>query len=188
MNRKLYGKSGIILFAAAIFLSAFKCCGDDRDNDGTRVAGVFGGSGNVAIIANPDSVKAWRTLGSVEVEQWDRGKNVDFKYEDYYVKTGKPIVVSTNLAAQLSRLLLDKNTYPEPTGMSKQCLPDPPVVVTFSKGDKSVDVFLCFGCKILIVNKMQNQSDFDPGAEAILKVIKKIFPKDRKIRSISIAE
>ena len=185
MNRNLYGKSGFILFAAAIFLAVFKCCGDDSDNDTTRVAAVFGGSQNVAIIAHADSVKAWRTLGSVEADKpYQPGQNVDFKYQDYYLKTGKPILVSTNLAVKLSRLLLDKNTYPEPTGMGKDCLPDPPVVVTFSKGGKSVDVFLCFGCKILIVNKIQNQSDFDPGAEAILKVVKKIFPKDRKIQSI----
>lgn len=170
-----------VLFAA-VFLILFKSFGDDTND----VSNVFGGKAAAAIIANADSVKAWRTLGSIEIEQYGHkyeGKRFNINPADLYRKSGKGILVSTNSAAELGRLLLDKNSYPPPGLFGKNCEPEPGVVVTFSQGNKGVDVFFWFECKILVVNNMQ--TDFDPSCAAFLKIIKNIFPNDRKIQSLT---
>jgi hypothetical protein len=163
----------LLTAAAAMSIVALECRGDES----TIITNVFGGSENVAIVANADSVKAWRTLGSVRAEE--RGP-LPNDYPDYYRKTGEPVLVSTNLAGELSTLLLDKISYW--TRPYKNCRPDPEVVVTFSQGNKSVDVFFCFECKTLVVNS--EPSYIDPGSQLILQVIKKVFPNDRKIQSL----
>jgi hypothetical protein len=177
MNNQRIRKSCLI-FLAAMFLIVIGCSA----NDNTSITNVFGGSANAAVIANADSVKAWRTLGSVEEEEHEQGRKAKFDFTDFSLKTGQPILVSTNLATQLSKLLLDKNSYP--SGLwQKNCFPEPSVVFTFSQGDKSVDVFFCFECKIMIVKNIP--TNFDRSSAAFIRIIKKIFPTDRKIQSVS---
>lgn len=163
-----------ILFAAVLFIF-FKCLGDDTND----VSKVFGGKEAAAIIRNADSAKAWKTLGLVEKEQYEAGKRAGFNPADFYRKAGDPILVSNDMASQLSKALLDKHSYSNIGSSLKDCEPEPGVVITFSEGNKSVDVFFCFDCKILIVNNIQ--CDFDPGCPGFLEIMKKIFPSDRKI-------
>jgi hypothetical protein len=175
MNWKLNGKS--LLLAAGMFLVVVECRGDDD----TIITNIFGGSENVAIVANADTVQAWRTLGSVRAEK-PGYVGVPNDYPNYYRKTGRPVLVSSDLAAELSRLILDKNSYL--TCPMKNCRPDAEVAVTFSHANKSVDIYLCFNCNVLVVNGIPLPNYIDPGSEAILQVIKKVFPNDRKIRSL----
>lgn len=188
MNIRSNFKTRFILFTAILIFSiGCKCCAGIIDNGNFIITNVLR-SENVAIITNADSVKAWRTLGSVKREQYEYKRehriNPGFSAEpeDYFVKSGEPVLVSTNLASQLSALLLDTNTL---SGGAKRCGPEPGVVVTFSQGTRSVDLFFCFECEILVVNNMNEQYDFDPGCPAILKIMKKIFPKDREIQSLA---
>jgi hypothetical protein len=148
----------------------------------------LGGIENAAIVAKPVSVMAWRTVGSLELRSRSFGS---FTPAHLYQKSGAGNLVSTNLASQLSNLLLDQTSYPHNDGLwAKNCLPEPAVVVTFSNGKKNVDIFFCFECNILIVKTNEKvmtdglQTDFDPGHAKILAVIKKIFPKDQQIQSL----
>jgi hypothetical protein len=148
-------------------------CGFSQVKGGSVENGL-GGTENAAIIAGPSSVKAWRTVGSM---QPDSGSSAD-----YYKKFGQAVLVSTNLAKRLSKVLLAEKSYFRANGMNKACAPAPGVVVTFSNGKDEVDVFFCFECNILVVQGMR--SDFDPSRAKLLRIMKQIFPKDPQIQSL----
>jgi len=131
----------------------------------------------MAIVASADSANAWRTIGSLKVE-----RNQGFGISDLYAKAGNPTPVSRDLAAQLSKALQDRHIYIRPGISLKGAVPMPEAVVAFTRGDKEVDVYLCFQSNIMVVG--QALSDFDPGRPGILKIVKKIFPNDRKIQSL----
>jgi hypothetical protein len=177
-----------ILLIAVALISA-NCFGDSVSNWATN---QLGGIENATIIASPTSVKAWRTIGSLASPFSE-----SFSPEDFYRKSGKGEIISTNLAAQLSKILLDENSYPHSEGSlptpGKDCFPEPGVVITFSNGKKDVNIFFCFECAILIVNpdeKTPNglQTDFDPSRQKLLQIAKKIFPKDSKLQSFNVPE
>src|SRR5580658_1702494 len=88
-------------FVAVIFLIP----GSSRLQAGD-VANRFGGISNAAIIKAPTSVRAWRTAGSVQSESSSP--------EDYYMKFGEAILVSTDLATRLSKVLLEEESYEHP--------------------------------------------------------------------------
>jgi hypothetical protein len=161
-----------VLFGA-VFLIFFNCLGDDSND----VDKAVGGSANMAIIAHPDSINAWRTAGSLEQE-----RRQGFRMSDIYAKAGKPILVSGDLAVQLAKLLDDPHTYLRPGMSLKGCIPMPEVVIAYMRGDKEVDAYFCFECNVLVVGQVQ--SDFDRGRPAILKIMKKIFPNDPQIQSL----
>ncbi len=171
-----------LILAYVTLLILPSCFGADND----WATNELGGIENAAIIAKPLSVKAWRTVGSLELN------SPSFTLDDLYRKSGEGNLVSTNLAAQLSKLLLDESSYPHYSGLviPKGCLPEPAVVVAFSDGKKNVDVFFCFECAILIIKTDENptkiglQTDFDPSRDKLLQVMKKIFPKDQQIQSL----
>ena len=100
-------------------------------------------------------------------------------------------MVSTDLAMQLSKVLLNDHSYPHYNGTMKDCAPEPGVVVTFSNEKKDVDIFFCFECAILIVKTDGKatsdglQSDFDPSRAELVRIVKKIFPKDSQIQSLN---
>ena len=178
----------LILFNMAILIST-NCFGDSTTNWATN---QLGGIENAAIIANPTSVKAWRTVGSLKSDF------ESFSPEDFYRKSGNGKIVSTNLVEQLRKILLDENSYPHYDNSipmpGKACLPEPGVVITFSNGKKDIDIFFCFECAILIVktegeaNSSRLQTDFDPSRQKLLKIAKKIFPKDTKLQSFNVSE
>jgi len=154
---------------------------------------VLGSPDASAIIAAPDSVKAWRTVGSLNHE--------NARPEDYYVKTGKGIMLSKSLSARIGKAVLEKDTYADPhedpnelPRPGKACFPEPGVVLTFYKDNHFVDVYFCFQCNIMIVNSVWDpkkspeltggQVDFDFGRAKLLRIIKDVFPKDKEIQSL----
>lgn len=161
-----------ILFVA-VFLILFNCFGDGSND----VDKAVGGSENMAIIANPDSVNAWRTVASLK-QAYRQG----FQMPDLLAKAGKPIPVSKDLAAQLAKLLEDPRTYLRPGTSLKDCIPIPDVDIAFMRGNVEVDAYFCFECNVLVV--AQVQSDIDRGRTAIVKVVKQIFPNDPQIQSL----
>jgi hypothetical protein len=158
----------LILFCATVLISSG--CSNSK-----QLASQFGGVENVTIITKPDSVNAWRTIGSLNPRE-SRNK-------DFYKKTGVANLVTTDLAAQLSKILLDKHSYLQLGGTLKLCLPEPGVVITFSNGKKDVDVFFCFECNILIAPG--GSTDFDPCRPQLVRIMKQIFPKDPQIQSLN---
>ncbi len=168
--------AAVVSFAAILFLFAASYL------NAKIVGQLFGGDENVAIIANPISVKAWRTVGSLKTKSLRRK-------DDYYLKSGEAILVSTDLAKQLSKVLLNEHSY----GGGKLCAPAPVVVVTFSNGKKDVNIYFCFECDILVVTTdgksasdrfHLSQGAFDPSRTKLLRIVKKIFPKDPQIQSL----
>lgn len=140
-----------------------------------------------AIVAAPESVEAWRTVGSLHSDT--------AVPNDYYKRSGKGILVSTNLAAALSKAILDSKTYPHFDGPipGKDCFPEPGVAVRFTKGKRRIDFFVCFECNIVIMFDSPEkepdlaqgaQADFDPGHNKLLQIVKRVFPKDRQIQAL----
>jgi hypothetical protein len=89
MKMKFILFAAVVSFAAILFLFAASYL------NAKIVGQLFGGDENVAIIANPISVKAWRTVGSLKTKSLRRK-------DDYYLKSGEAILVSTDLAKQLT--------------------------------------------------------------------------------------
>jgi hypothetical protein len=154
------------------------------------VQNIYGPT-NIAIIAKPDSVRAWRSVGSLR----DSGHP-----EDYYEKSGNGVAVSEKRAKELSKLLLRDDSYPPlpvpggPPSAEKNCSPLPGVIVTFFKGNQSVNLFFCFDCDILQVNidwknphriPRPSITDFDPSASKLARVMKNIFPNDPQIQALT---
>ncbi|MGH7952886.1 MAG: hypothetical protein ACREFE_13355 [Limisphaerales bacterium] len=77
----------LILFSMTVLISA-NCFGDGATNWATN---QLGGIENAAIIANPTSVKAWRTVGSLKSD------SESLSPADFYRKSGDGKIVSTNL-------------------------------------------------------------------------------------------
>jgi len=161
-----------ILFGA-VFLILFNCFGDGSSD----VDKAVGGSANMTVIVNPDSVNAWRTVASLK-QEYKQG----FQMPELLQKAGKPISVSKDLAAQLAKLLEDPHTYLRPGTSIKDCIPVPDVVIAFMRGNREVDAYFCFECNVLVVGEVQ--SDIDRGRPAILKTVKKIFVNDPLIQSL----
>jgi hypothetical protein len=153
------------------------------DHFTAKAAGIEdlpGGAENAGIISAPDSVKAWRTVGSV--------KSPHGAPQEYYQKSGEGLVVSSKLAGRLGKILLDKDTYAR---QGPDCEPMPGVIMSFSKGNSTLHLYFCFECNILTVSKLQSDGKmasvntyFRPGRAKLLGVVKKIFPEDPQIQSL----
>lgn len=120
--------------------------------------------------------------------------------EDYYTKAGRGTPVPAEIAAQLTALLLDKHTYRGTNGDDvfmglPDCEYEPGVVITFAKGDRAVDAYFCFQCDVLIIRYDKDPNKTPPFAsteapigyarEELLQVMKKIFPNDPQIQSLT---
>ena len=142
----------------------------------------LGGATNLNLIASPKVVKAWRTLGSVQADSVPL---------DYYEKTGAPVTVPTNLVTQVSKTLLATESYLHSNAPDRNCVFSPGVVLTFSNGARTIDVFICFDCDQLAVVDGKDKGGvprrmgygyFDPARSQLVKIVKQIFPKDRQMR------
>ena len=144
----------------------------------------FGGTNNTRLVASAPTVIAWRTAGSL--------KTNDYYGELLWKKSGAPMVVSTNLARELSLILLDERTYYEVEGAPKSTLSWPCVMMSFSDDKGALELFFSFrdnsiaakvgaekfGLPLLV------DSNFDPSRAKILAIIKKIFPEDAYIQGL----
>src|ERR1700678_724060 len=98
-------------------------CGFSQVKGGSVENGL-GGIKKAVIIAAPSSVKAWRTVGSMQPDS--------SSYADYFQKFGQAVLVPTNLARRLSKVLLAEKSYLRSDSIKKACAPAPGVVITFS--------------------------------------------------------
>jgi hypothetical protein len=134
------------------------------------------GDENAATIANPVSVKACQTVGSHTLSP-----------PKYFEKSKDLLSVSTNLAKELSHVLLDEKSYEFSNGsIPRGGLLQPVVAVTYSDGKREVDVFFDFECTVLVVKSQTKEigNVFSPSRRQIVRIIKKIFPNDSEMQSL----
>lgn len=129
-----------------------------------------------AIVKSPATVTAYRLADSSTY----REKVADYK------TVGDPVDVDAETMKQLAETLLDPRGYL--WDLAKGCDPLYGVRLEFKRKDETVDVVFCFQCDILTVyhNGVAGESeDFDPLRPALVPLMKKIFPKDGEIQSLT---
>ncbi len=145
----------------------------------------FGGTKSTSVVAHPDLVEAWRTTGSLRTNY--------YYGEDLWRKSGPGTLVSTNVASELSRLLLDPNTYiNSDSSKPKTDAAWPIMMVKFVQGTNAVDVFFSFNDNSIGVKVGEDRfklptvinSDVDAIRPQLVTIAKKIFPKDPVIGSL----
>src|SRR5262245_8892438 len=92
----------------------------------------LGSTQNIKLIASPEVVLAWRTAASF--------KTNEYFGEDLWKKAGLPVLVNTNLASQLTQILLEDRTYFEGESEPQQAISSPVVMVSFKRGTNSADI------------------------------------------------
>jgi len=173
----------ILLAGVGLALAGIHLVGCSSSVD---LSGCFNGTTNLQLIASPSTVTAWRT------DAWFKGDG-NFSPEELYQRGEPPVVVSTNLAAELSKLLLNKRTYDFHPGTAKSSIAEPCVVVTFSNSTRGLDVFFSFADNSLLVKLDQlsplghqfTGADFDPSRGKLVRLVKKIFPEDKRMQALS---
>ncbi len=130
---------------------------------------------SLKIIGSPDSVTAWRTEGLAKKIKPESANDL----EAFYRKYGKGLIVPPDLSRKFSELLTSASIE---NGLRSKCIYNPGFVVTFSRGDKSVDVFFCFECGGLVMRKAGEQKMADigtlmnkPGQE-LFQMFEQLFP------------
>jgi hypothetical protein len=149
----------------------------------------FGGSTNVALISSPKKVTAFLTRGFVS-------KKHPVELPDYWKKSDKSAVLSTNLISKVSQLLLDEKTYFPFHQFKKNCIYQPGIVLTFSDGTREMDVFFCLECDEMIVEPDPNKdgrsasinNEIDPSHREFVRLMKQIFPDTPEIQSLKESE
>jgi len=149
-----------------------------RPDDG-RVADLYGGEANLAVVARPDRVTASRLeraepLGTIPAED--------------AVKVG-PVPVPEELARSISKALASGDSYL--WDVAKGCIPSYEVRLRFERGDERIDVYLCLNCKVLAIRKGNQElggEDFDPIFPLLLKAAQQLFPDDEPIQSLRVRD
>jgi hypothetical protein len=147
------------------------------------ISEYFDGTNNVQLIGAPASVTAWRTAA------WFKGDQ-NYSPGDTWQKAGEAVPVPSNLVAQLSKVLLDRRSY----GSAKASIALPCVVINFSNSNRGVGVFFSFADNSLAVKTQRFEpsgrtlivgGDFDPARAELVRIIKKIFPNDTRMQTLS---
>lgn len=136
---------------------------------------VFGSDEAMAIVRSADNVTAYR-LPSPSGEHESLA--------DYEMVAG-PVEVPSKTIQQLREALLNDAGYE--WSAVKTCLPDFGVRLKFARGDDSVDVLLCFKCKMLAVYHNGTEvggEDFDSIYQQLVAVTKSLFPRDPEIMAL----
>jgi len=146
------------------------------------VAERFGGTNNLSLVASPKSVTAWRTIGSFAASRSFADLTNRFN------KAGVGIAVSSNLVAQLTKILQDERSYMPPESHDN-CIHEPDLVLTFSDGRKDLDLFFCLDCHVMLVRTSGGQDTKDSlfangTPKEIVRIMKHIFPKDETIQAL----
>jgi hypothetical protein len=108
-----------------------------------------------------------------------------------YPVVGEPVSPSPGWTERLRRVIRDSDSYA--WNRPKLCKPRPGVGVRFTRGGDRVDLWLCYECSILGMDRYtgaQTQPaaspsrDFDPAAERLIALAKEVFPHDHQIQEL----
>ncbi len=172
-------KKQVVCFAAVCLALSFGYVAWRR---GVDLEKLFGGPENLKVIQSPDKVEVWQTVGFLKSSEAH-----DLEMSDYRKKGGTPLVVPDSVAKSLSRTLSHSYSYYSDRGSAKSCIALPGFVLGFTRGDREVDVFLCFECDIILVQvgeTFKTEADFDPSHNDLLGLMKVLYPKDEKIQNL----
>ncbi len=146
---------------------------------------IFDGTNNVQLVRAPQVVTAWRTAA------WFKGDRARSP-EDLFQKAGEPVLVPANLSTQLSRVLLDKNSYFSGPG-GKDSVPLPIVVIRFSDSNRTLEVFFSFADDNFMIKTDRVTpvglpewvgGDFEPSRGELLRIVKRLFPSDKRMQAL----
>lgn len=169
MNISTLIRPRIILVAAMLFAIG---CGSDRVTQE-----VFGDNATRNIVENATKVTAYRIEPPAE----------GFAPASQLTVISGPVEVGKELQAQLSRTLVSENSYQ--CGVVVACgRPTPGVWIRLERSGNTVDVLICFDCEILAVyrdSEMMGSSVFFPSNAELTRIMKKVFPDDEVIQSLS---
>lgn len=141
---------------------------------------VFGNPQNLATLRKASEAKAYRISAKDKEDRWGKAT-----VDDYLTVSG-PVAIPDAERVQLQEVLSDVNSFG--WDYAKGCLPTPGVRLQFSDGEITIDVLLCFECDIL--GTFENGSlvggeDFDEARPKILEIVKRLFPDDKIIQSLT---
>ena len=150
---------------------------------------ILGGKEITQLVASPQTIQAWRTVGSRKNTHELEGPE---DRQALWKKDGDPTRVPPELAAELSRTLANGRSYDYHPDREKASVWGPCVVLNFSDGQASVDVFLSFADNNLIVMSPTNSdprsslahADIEPSRAKLVRLAKRIFPRDERIQSL----
>jgi hypothetical protein len=136
------------------------------------------------ILEAPDAVKAYR----IDINRIPKAppgsepRPVEYSEFPSFAEAS----VDGELRSELTKLVLDPAGY---EFVGKGCIPDPGVKIRFSRGGVWEEFYYCFKCRMVArvgsgSGKTEAGADFDPSAEALRKLVQRMFPKDEGIRSL----
>ena len=166
------------LAAAAVALAALAALPACRGPD-WRVQQLYGGPTSIDVLGHPQAVEAFRIDPVIPVKDKSAPRVGDFR-----ILSG-PVVVDAESAAELSRILLDPDTYD--WFRAKGCDFTPGVGLRLMKDASRVDLALCFECDELMIfrhGRRVGMEDFDAARPRLVAVMKKVFPDDPKIQAL----
>src|SRR2546421_12847805 len=92
---------------AGCLLVGFCGCRQRQQLGATYISKLFGGKTNIQVVAAPEIVQAWQTVGFlIMTNKSARVENLDF-----YRKAGEPVSVAKTLGEELSKKLLNLRSY-----------------------------------------------------------------------------
>lgn len=147
-----------------------------------KVAALFGGESGVDVVRHPDRVKATRVVRA------DESKSRIARLGD--VAPLSPVVeVAPRIAEAISEDLLSPYTY-EWGAAASTCRPEYLVQITFERGGRRREVLLDFACrKVLVFGETGDaplgSGVFDYAAAKLAVELKKLFPNDPAVQSLS---
>ena len=144
-----------------------------------RIPKLYGGPRNVAIVARPDKVEAFRVEQASE-----RARTDDAQFSDWATIAG-PATLSPETAAEVSAALVSPSSYE--WHYAKGCWPNFGARLSFHQGSEQVDVLLCFECDILWIVRNGRRiggEDFDDVRAVLARAVKEAFPDDEVIQSL----
>ena len=172
---------------AALLLAFLSGCGD------ARIQTLVGGDAAYALIADLSQSRiceAYRIDGYAfsgpGVIDDGPGEKADQpgKLQGYPIISG-PRAIDDEARATLSKLLTDPETYLWDS--DKPCEFIPGVALRLADAKVQVDILVCFSCDELEMytnGKRVGHEDFDPRRSDLLRVARKLFPRDEGIQAL----
>ena len=162
---------------AALLLAFLSGCGN------ARIQTLMGGEAAYALIADLSKAK---TCEAYRIDGYARGTKADGpgKLHGYPIISA-PSPLDDASKTTLSKVLTDPNTYL--WDVAKGCEFLPGVALRLADANVQVDVLVCFSCDELEMytnGKRVGHEDFDPRRTDLLRVAKKLFPKDENIQAL----
>lgn len=103
-----------------------------------QIRKYFGGKENVQLIASPDDVRIYETLGYLQ-----RSTNASPPY-DFFQEAGDGVVLPRQVTQALGKILLTPSSYEMNPFTAKEATPLPELMVQFRRDGRLLELFVCF--------------------------------------------